>query len=314
MNRDDIGKGVNMQVGKAFEATNGLGLSPVGAAAPQQARWATITPAMATELLANAGGNFRPLNQRRVVRIAETVSACGWRHDGNSIKLNLRGEVVDGQHRLAAIARLGLTVQSWIITGVSDYDTHTEGTDMPKTFAQYLKKRGERRYKDLAAAARHVWLWERGFIQRHGTQYTANTAELIMTLERHPGLRDSVVKSESTRLFCTIAHVAALHYIAASHGLRSEADRFVELLATGAGLTENDPIYRLRDRMASAKARGEHMTTTERLALLIVVWNYWLQGREVQRLRWVGVGPSAQPFPTLATSRDGAADSEGANG
>lgn len=68
-----------------------------------------ITPQRATELLANNPRN-RPLVESRVALLARAIQAGQWRLTHQGIAISDRGALEDGQHRLTAIARSGMTV------------------------------------------------------------------------------------------------------------------------------------------------------------------------------------------------------------
>lgn len=65
-----------------------------------------INPLIAEECLRNNPNN-RKLNRARVRQIAEEMKRGEWRNNGESIVINDRGELVDGQHRLNAIIESG---------------------------------------------------------------------------------------------------------------------------------------------------------------------------------------------------------------
>ncbi|WP_157509211.1 hypothetical protein [Luteipulveratus halotolerans] len=70
----------------------------------------TITPERATELLANNPHN-RPLVASRVAALVHALESGQWRLTHQGIALAADGALLDGQHRLTAIVRTGVTVE-----------------------------------------------------------------------------------------------------------------------------------------------------------------------------------------------------------
>lgn len=77
----------------------------------------TITPEMAQEWL-NRNFNNRRIQDHRVSVIANDIKNGKWAITGDTIKLSKNGELIDGQHRLAAIVKAGISVSAFVATGI----------------------------------------------------------------------------------------------------------------------------------------------------------------------------------------------------
>lgn len=77
-----------------------------------------ITPAIAREYL---GKNFnnRALRQRRVAMYAEQMRYGNWSLTHNGIAFDETGNLLDGQHRLAAVIKANTTVKMMVARGVA---------------------------------------------------------------------------------------------------------------------------------------------------------------------------------------------------
>jgi len=90
----------------------------------------SITPGLAAAWLADKAPNRR-LRKRVVDRYANDMSQGRWRLTHQGIALDETGALIDGQHRLAAIVRSGVTVQMLVVRGVPresqlDMDQHAK--------------------------------------------------------------------------------------------------------------------------------------------------------------------------------------------
>src|SRR3954469_22575211 len=84
----------------------------------------TITPEKAAKWLAHNPAN-RNLADARFGAFAAAVLRNEWRLHGESIKFDLNGDLLDGQHRLAAVVKSGVTIQSVVVRGVPRDDQKT---------------------------------------------------------------------------------------------------------------------------------------------------------------------------------------------
>lgn len=78
-----------------------------------------ISPEIAEQYL-KTNANNRKLNDKRVRQYAEDMSNGKWQLNGESIKFNKSGMLIDGQHRLSAIIKSGTSVQMLVTWGIDD--------------------------------------------------------------------------------------------------------------------------------------------------------------------------------------------------
>lgn len=76
-----------------------------------------ITPAEASRMLSHNGGN-RDLRDSVVERYVRLMKAGEWKLTHQGVAFDTTGSLVDGQHRLSAIVRSGVTVQMTVATDV----------------------------------------------------------------------------------------------------------------------------------------------------------------------------------------------------
>jgi len=78
----------------------------------------TITPEVAAKWLASANVNNRSLSEKKVKRIASSISKGLWRLTHQGIAFYEDDRLADGQHRLAAIVMAGIPVQVMVTYGL----------------------------------------------------------------------------------------------------------------------------------------------------------------------------------------------------
>jgi hypothetical protein len=270
-----------------------------------------ITPDLAKKWLAQNTHN-RNLRERVVNGYAADMRDGNWVEDGQSIKFSkgdvvlldtppiIGGPLLDGQHRLSAIAAAGVPVRMLVVSNLDDATQETMDTGAKRSLADVLKLRGEERYVPLAAVMLRVYLWD---VQGQRRSMKADRArpthrQLLQFLDEHPALRRSAEIGSRVRNTVSISSsTAGLCHWLFSRIDQSDCAFFFARLTDGAGLDTDDPIYALR-RVAEnfAKDKGriseEHMT-----ALVIKGWNAYREGRQVRLLTYKPGGATPETYP-----------------
>ena len=78
-----------------------------------------VTPELAREWLGFNTHN-RNMRARTVLAYAADMASGDWRWTGDSVKFATDGTLLDGQHRLAAIAEAGCTITTLIVRGLKN--------------------------------------------------------------------------------------------------------------------------------------------------------------------------------------------------
>lgn len=265
-----------------------------------KARKVKLTPAAATKLLQGNTRN-RKISGNRVEQYAADMRRGDWKFNGEAIKVAADGTILDGQHRLLAIAEAEISIEVLLITGLPHEAQESMDQGRPRTLADVLKLRGEKYWIPLATAARAVWQYETygRLIKVSGDGAQATVAQACRTLDRNPELRDSVAYAfVRIRPWMPGTFMCALHFLFATVDPQA-ADDFVDKLATGADLGRTDPVRVLREQLINAHNSREPYTTREKLALTIKAWNHYIAGDETGRLQWTSGGPRREPFPQI---------------
>ena len=102
---------------------------PAAALGNVKTQWMDITPALAREWLKNNFGN-RKISDDTVKAYARDMAAGVWTATHQGIAFNDRDELIDGQHRLRAIIRSGLTIRLMVTFGLPAQIAGREMTTM----------------------------------------------------------------------------------------------------------------------------------------------------------------------------------------
>lgn len=243
-----------------------------------------VTPEMAERWLNNNPDNRRE-HAPTVARIRKSILSGEWRLNGETIKIQVNGSILDGQHRLRAILESGIAVQSLVVTGLPRecFDTIDQGKS--RSIADCLSVDNVAHYTTVASALR--WILK---IRRKAV-YARNditTSEAITFFADHPLVMRSVNYVMEYQVSSLLANGAAasLHYEMQSRDVVLADDMF-KRLGLGCDLEVLQPTHTLREKLLrAARMKAERVFTHEKMAWAIKAWNLERQGMQSKTIRW----------------------------
>ena len=264
----------------------------------------TITPKLAEKWMA-ANKSNRPLRRALVGRYAEVIRRGQWELNGESIKFDEDGVLLDGQHRLAAIVEANKPIKSYVVRDLPRKVFDTLDNGVKRTGADVFSLRGEKNESTLASAIRLLLVYkEHGGFQRNQKTAFITTRDLVEGVDKHPKLRESVDFIRSLRDLHRIlapSPASFLHYIFAEID-RGEADNFFSSLASGASLAEGSPVLNLRNKLIDM-IRHTGQGRVETIAICIKAWNAHTATKKFRKLRMGEAHTSLTPEAALSTKK-----------
>lgn len=259
----------------------------------------TITPKKAQQWLANNARN-RPLSMTWAERLAEVIKRGEFQLNGDAVRFNCDGGLVDGQHRLQAVIISGRPIQSLVVRGVEEkaFDTIDQGKK--RSIGDMLAREGEKHYVILATACKFVWCYEhRGMTGVDGGRirelFTPTIAQQV--LAAHPGLRSSAdfISPHKNDLNVSAGMAVAIHYFASKTD-SEKADEFFTKLATGENINRNDAVYVVRQRLIKNRNDQSKLRQHVLAAFVVKGWNAYIRGQRIGTLKWT----DNENFPEIA--------------
>lgn len=256
------------------------------------------TPEIAERWLSRNTHN-RGLKTSSIARFVEDMQSGEWTWQGGTICWSSDGVLLDGQNRLHAIVRSGVTVPVLVVTNLAPESQRDMDTGISRKLADVLALNGEANASSLAAIVRACEQWESGQRRSIGAQGSTPVSRCMAFLGEHPEIRDIVLPAKRVAASCHIpGSVIGLAWWVFSRIDDEDAEFFFERLADGQGLVKGNPIYELRraGEHGHDKVRGER-NRSYLLALTIKAWNAYRDGEEVGSLRWRAGGAAPEKFP-----------------
>lgn len=274
-----------------------------------QYRLVSLTPELAEKWLAQNTHN-RNLRERAVMAYARDMEAGNWAENGESIKFAdgdvtliggrdplHGGALLDGQHRLQAIALSGVTVKMLVVTGLKNAAQETMDDGRKRTLADALHLRGEANATILGSILRRVVMWEQGSYRNSGT-YTPTNTECLTFLAAHPETRASTEVAAALRKPTQLpASVLGLSHWLFTRIDIEDANWFFNKLGTGAIDEELHPILALRRLARNASDNTGRVPEDKLLACVIKAWNSYRAGEKIRLLAFRPGGANPEKFP-----------------
>ena len=258
----------------------------------------TVTPEMAVQILERNELN-RPLNDQHVHRIARQITEGKWKFNGDTIKISSNHSVVDGQHRLWAIIEAKQAVDTIIVTGIErDAFATIDTLRKPRSGSDVIALAGTLKYRNMIAAALG-WLirYQRGVLQTYNQpQNKVENSDIEAAFKEHPGIVRAVERCMPLRGLANPGIVAFAYYVALDrNGLLAE--KLVDTLIDPAGVSINDPLFRLRSYFTSDHHKRKEAVMS--IALMFKALNAARAGRKISALSWKNQGRNPEAFPKL---------------
>lgn len=257
-----------------------------------------IDPELAAELLNRRLPNQRRLRYQHVKKLAEDMKNGDWKLTGDTIKISIAGELMDGQHRLQAIRLANITLVMPIAFGVEEKSYEVLDQGLKRGFPDVLAHYGIE--NNTVVAASMAWLEHyiltRKF-DRGGVRKSIPTLMKLWEENQEIMLYASMGKKVEKKFRFPAAGLTAAFYVF-SITETEDVEYFAKTLTEGTNLQESDPIYTFRevlqDRL-SLPANRRH-GNSHYMVLLIRAWNAYARGNDLSKLFGVGKGGYPEVF------------------
>lgn len=267
-------------------------------------RIVTITPEEAASLLEHNKLN-RPLRDAHVRRIAGQIIDGKWRFNGDTIKISDDGDVLDGQHRLWAIIEAKTSVPTILVYGIArDAFATIDTLRATRSGADVLALNGASRYRPTISAAL-TWLirYQRKCLEDYRAPANRiENSDIEESFSVNPGMVRAVERCMALRGLANSSLLAFFYYIVFNRN-PDLAEALVSTLENPAGISINDPFFRLRTYFTADHHKRKDPVVT--IALMIKAANAAYEKKELRALSWRSQGSTPEAFPKLQVGNMG---------
>lgn len=272
-----------------------------------------VTPKLAAEWMEVNFMNRR-IRATDVERYAADMKAGRWHLTGDPVKFDTEGVLSDGQHRLAAVVKSGITVPFYVARNLDPTARIVIDEGRKRVFSDDLAMNGQNRTVQTEALLRKILHWEKTqTVSMTGGSEKTSRAVLA---ERYPEFAQAIHRAlEIANGYSKIpAGVPATGFVAWLLLRGAPEDlicRYMQILSIGSLDEQDEPLVALRDKLerdrTNAKVTGKRNNTGVAVWHMIRGWNAWING---EKISMYGIPKNAHkvpfPLPVQVEVRNGA--------
>lgn len=257
-----------------------------------------FTPELAGELLQLNNAN-RPLRNDLVKHYSDQMKAGEWMFAGGTVNISNAGMLLDGQHRLEAIIRTGMSQIFNIQTGLDNMVFQTLDTGRMRTASDTAYVAGfTKDYTNVARLIRLIIMYEKFGLEDYlaNKERLATNAQLMNWIYAHE--KEKKVIQETVRRahsyydkvpFISMGWMSLLLYVVSKknpQGITTFLDQVTNKDQKNISQHPNLRAIRTKFYEMSVTGKRSQLRTGYKLAVVIKAWNLWLKNYKMSRLDW----------------------------
>jgi len=254
-----------------------------------------VTPKKAMEWLKRNVAN-RPLGVKRVGFYARTMTDGAWKLNGDTIRFNGNGDLIDGQHRLSACVKADVSFETYVVRGLEHdaFDTIDQGKS--RSIGDVFARQGHKHYIKLASAARWLWMRDNNCMPRGSEKLTFRADHANEIIAKYPTLHHCVALASGLRNNLLNPGVLGFLFFQSIESCGEDvAVAFWNRTLLADGLKRGTPEYLLHSRLVSNLTSVAKLNSDTIVAITIKTWNAHKTGKNQGVLRW----SNNEPFPVM---------------
>jgi hypothetical protein len=265
-----------------------------------------IDPETAKQWLSRNDAN-RHIRAAQVAKYASDMVAGRWHLTGSPIQFAVDGRLLDGQHRLLAIVKSGVTLPMFVVCGLPSSAQSYMDTGAKRTVADQLSIAGYKNSSVLAAGARLALAWRMGRLGQ--PREAVSDPETRAFIQAHPSLIEAAAFAAQMRRAGLDVHpsviCAAMWGLTESGHSPERVQVFFRAMAEMRSDGPGDPKYALLHRISTARRNRERIESADMLSMLIRAYNADYTGKKARRIQVFAhgcaidippiVGPDSRP-------------------
>lgn len=266
----------------------------------------TITPAKAAEYLKTSQGN-RPISKVSVRSYADSMRQGKWLLNGVAIIFDNEGHLIDGHHRLNAIVKADIPVQTCVCRGADPEAFKTIDQGRGKNLGQLLAMQQVENYNAVASIvnANNSLITSGRFWTNNGARSKEVTnADFYDEYQRNPAeyQEAGTYACEMYRQARIIkaSWIGALYYYLSHTGgyKKDYVKRFFTAVCSleTSGISAADELRNFIIRNDRNRTDGAKLDNERLFAIICKAWNAYVTGKEVKKYKF---DPEKEDYPTL---------------
>lgn len=273
----------------------------------QTAHLVFISPDKAETELREHNNMNRDINMTDVDTLVRIIDEGKWQANGATVTYDIYDEIVDGQHRYAAIGKSGKGQWLWVIRGLLPNTRPTVDDHRRRTFRDDLSMNDITGGTNIENVTRKVLQWQEygGLSRSKGAK--RGRVMRVQLAEVYRKNADSInaalqLSREFPRIPQSYGSRAFLCWLFSQYAPEATVRRFLSVLSIGSLEKEDNVIVKLRDKYyrdrapSSTSANTGKVLTAEHVYFAIRAWNAWVTKEDLRSFS-IPPGGLHNPFP-----------------
>jgi len=217
----------------------------------------TITPARARQLIDGNERN-RAVKLKRVDTYSRNMQNGDWVENGDAIRVDWNGVLLDGQHRLFACIQTNMAFRTLVVTNLDPKAMETIDRGAPRTASDDFRINGVKNAAKVASTIKCM-----GLIAC-GTEYRVmDSMEVGQVLMNHPQIEDSIIHTNIQGMGAVKIPLCAVLAISKIIGIEAVGQKFVSVFTTLTPSYVGDPAHVLAMKLIRYHATNRAVTASE---------------------------------------------------
>lgn len=254
-----------------------------------------VTPDLARSWLLRNYENNRNVNGTNLARIEDDIKAGQWQVSHQGIAFDSQGRLIDGQHRLMAIANTGITVACLVWRDIPFDVFEITDRGQKRDYHTILQIKGHKNDRSFHSAIRLLTNFTKGFHRN----YIPNSIELLEeTIEVYGGAIRSIQSQTSGA--STSLHMKSSQFLfACLLGLQISADKtytFIEQYKEGFGIEKGASTGLLRDFVLSRANTVNQISSSEFFQLAAYCLSKFIRDQKLKIIQRSNIQGEVEKF------------------
>lgn len=262
-----------------------------------------LTSEEAAEWLQRHEGPNRRIAEGRTLQYQSDMENGRWHFDAMPIRISNEGKLLDGQHRLTALANClpPQKVEFLVIRGLDPDSQLVMDQGGTRTAGQQLGIRGVKDANVVASMSKSYLDWKNSRLFSSSQRAGTTKPEAVEWALEHQDLIHKVFETDFRKVDAPTSVVGAFA-LATIQFAPNRTREFLSALAQGVGLEDGSPILALDRRLRNIRRTRVKVSHREYLAYFIRSWNAWVSQNTLTKVQ---IGSLTEDnFPRLLRAAD----------
>jgi hypothetical protein len=249
----------------------------------------SFSPAQADSILSTINIDNRKISKERVAVYLRDMNSGSWEFNGDAIRLDENGILIDGQHRLTAVAKSGMACEFLVIKGVKSSTKHTIDSGKGRTGGDALAIQA-----GVAFCASHTMSGALTMFEKYkksgfggtGGGNRMTTSDVLRVYQERKELIDSsfsMMKEIAPTKGVLIPKVETLFlFMVFSELDEQDAATYMSRILTGADVSSDGIEMQIRTIMLNNKMKVSKLNKVALMNSILKCWNVSRRGGQIK--------------------------------